>query len=193
MIDWERMGPAPATVLPGVGAVTSSERPRCTTGVELAGTGVGRRGRPWLARPGWSPCWSPAVVGSSSTPAAILRQLVGSRTHPERGGPDGRLGVDLRGVVPDGHVLRRASTSPAMRCFWDGTKLVGPGPGLAPMASLNSVSCTSSTFCVALSSQEAVTFDGQTWSAPVAVGPAPTGPPAGSTRSRACPPPSAPR
>jgi len=62
--------------------------------------------------------------------------------------------------------------------LWNGSTWSKPTPA-SPNGTLNSVSCSSPAFCVALSSQEAVNFDGHTWSAPVAVGPAPTGPTGG--------------
>ena len=117
-----------------------------------------------------------AACGGSGAPAASSATW-SAAVHPEpKGLPAGYSGI--YGVSCPLPSFCAAVDESGDATFWNGATWSTPAPA-SPNGTLNSVSCTSATFCVALSSQLAVTWNGHSWSAPVAVGPAPTGPTGG--------------
>ena len=117
-----------------------------------------------------------AACGGSGGPTAAGGTW-SAVVHPEPSGlPAG--GSSIYGVSCPTPSFCAAVDESGAATFWDGSTWSKPAPA-SPDGTLNSVSCASATFCVALSSQLAVAWNGRTWSAPVAVGPAPTGPTGG--------------
>ena len=118
-----------------------------------------------------------AGCSGSTTPTATTAGAWSAPVHPGPAGqPSGYAGIYGVSCPTPGFCVAVDGSGDAYR--WNGSTWSAPMTAYAGNT-MNSVSCSSASFCEALSSQEAVTFDGTAWSAPVAVGPAPTGPDGG--------------
>src|SRR5450756_157801 len=140
-----------------------------------------RTGR-WLKRTAVCAALLLAVVtaacgGGSSTPAAAGLWTV---AHPEpSANPAGYSSI--YGVSCTGPSFCAAVDESGDAILWNGSRWSTPQPVMVGNT-LGSVSCTSSTFCMALAGQQAVRFNGTTWSMSTAVGPAPSSPTGGQYR-----------
>ena len=137
--------------------------------------GRGHRGTRRATATGRRGCWP-----RSAWPRAVA---AGRRRPPPPGPPPGRWRGRSRprsdGPTPASTASPARPPPSARRSTARATPISGTGRA-GPRrrrprrgGSLNSVSCTSPTFCVALNGQLAVVFNGTTWTTTAAVGPAP--------------------
>lgn len=100
-----------------------------------------------------------ACGGGSSTPTSAGHWTV---AHPEPPGSSAGYS-SIYGVSCTGPSFCAAVDESGDATLWNGGRWSTPRP-VTPGNTLQSVSCTSPTFCMALAGQQAVRFDGTTWS-----------------------------
>ena len=160
-------------------------RGRNGTAWSQPGRGATRQADPDRGTP--TGCVAGALAGRSSPALGRLRRrrVHGHRDHRSatwsvartRAGRRGRASAGFYGVsCPTARVLRGRSTASGNAVLVERDPVVRAGPGHARAAPLNSVSCASPTFCVALTASWPSSSTARRGPTPAAVGPGPDRP-----------------